>query len=142
MIQQCLAVACVGRPTQSFDAPAGLTALAPVVKNHCMFGGKRLDRIDPRPCARHAPFVDRRIEPARRAHQDRRSRAMSFIVRIYSVDIGIWHDFLRSSLMSPRTLFRRLFSESGYDSLKFLRIGGRYLYRSSGQSANLPARQW
>src|SRR4029434_3788927 len=72
MIEQGLTLLGVARPTQTFDTPAGLAALAPVVKNERMLVSQRLDCIDSRPCARSPPFIDGGIEPSRSEQQNRR----------------------------------------------------------------------
>src|SRR5258706_6814493 len=91
MIEQRFAMAGIAPPTQTFDAPGGAAAFAPVIENDHMFRGQCLKRIDSGPRARHAPFVDGCVEAPWRAHQDRCSRTLDFIVSVDPIDISYWH---------------------------------------------------
>src|SRR6266480_3147029 len=103
MIEECLAVARVARPAQSFHSPAGSAGLAPVVENDRVFRGKCFDRIHSRPGRRRAPLFDRRVKSAGSAHEDRRPRAISFIIGIDAVNDRTWHGLPPTLLLDFKT---------------------------------------
>src|SRR2546425_11026201 len=86
MIQQPLALRNVVRPGDALDAAAGLAALAPVEDDAAVFFRQVLEELDPGVDALRAPLLYRRIEAARRVHQQRRPGADQLVARLDAVD--------------------------------------------------------
>src|SRR5258705_5206662 len=103
MIEQRLPLARVTRPTQAFDPSAGPAALAPVIENDCVLDCQGIDGIDAGPRTGAAPLIDRGVETAGRAHENRRPRAVSFVIGINSIDDGIWHGLPPTLLLDFKT---------------------------------------
>src|SRR5258707_8440923 len=113
MVKQRLPLARVPRPTQPLDPSTGLATLAPVIKKDCMLGCEGIHSIDARPCAGAAPFIDRRIKPAGRAHENRHSRAVSFVIGVNSIDDSIWHRLLQRFFWTSKHAARKIYHAAG-----------------------------
>src|SRR4029434_8074775 len=113
MVEQRFPLARVTRPTQPLDPSAGLPALAPVIENDRVLGREDIDGIDARPCAGTAPLVDRGVEPPRRAHENRRSRAVSFVIGINSIDDGVWHRLVQPFFWTSKHAARKIYHAAG-----------------------------
>jgi hypothetical protein len=73
------------------DASARLTAFSSVVDDQRMVRAERLERVYSCPGARRPPLLDRRVKAAWSAHQNRRPRAVDFVIRSDSVERCGWH---------------------------------------------------
>ena len=91
VLEQELSVPRVMRPGDELDASRRLAALAPVEHDAAEFLRQVLEQLDARVDALRGPFLDRRVEAARRVHQDRRPVAQHLIARAQSVDQRFSH---------------------------------------------------
>src|SRR5262249_24676349 len=79
------------RPGDALDAPPRLAAFAPVEEYAGVFSRQMFQQFDLHVDALRRPFVEARIEPGWRIHQQRRTGADDFVTRVNSVDNGVGH---------------------------------------------------
>ena len=91
VLEQRLSVPCVMRPGDELEAPGRLTALAPVEHDAAVFLRQVIEQLDARVDPLRAPLFDRRVEPARRVHQERRPIAQHLVARAQAVDQRFSH---------------------------------------------------
>src|ERR1700723_4664629 len=86
MIEQTLALGDVVSPTDALDPATGLSGFAPIENDAGVAAAQMLERLGARIGAERGPGVERRIESARREHQQRRPCAQGFIASRDAVD--------------------------------------------------------
>src|SRR5262249_7758394 len=86
VIEQAFALRDVMRPGDALDAAAGLAAFAPVEQDAGVALRQMIEQLDPGIDALRAPRVYRRVETARRVHQERRAGARHLVARGDTVD--------------------------------------------------------
>ena len=74
MVEQALALFGVVRPGDGLDVPAGVAAFAPIEHDAAVVLGQVIEELDLLVDAVGRPLLDRRVEAARRIHQQRRTR--------------------------------------------------------------------